>query len=593
MSDFILTSSKPKEGLLSGCIEKYGFDNKKPVKEISYGWLKIAYKENHYNGFGTYETDKYFCLVVGGPVLNFCDNCFISSDKSNEGTKRIFKRWVFDNKIIWDEDLSGPFVVLLIDKIERKVSVITDMMSFIPVYQKKISSGLSIGTHLDSLVSAFGGELDQVSMLDYITNEVVTFPHTMFKEFVQLYPGSNYEWANDFSELKNVYWIPEEAKETSVKKDELSERLYNALKGFVKKVTDSSDLYLSFVSGGEDSRLVLSLLPRKEKLKAILFLDRVNEEYKVAKKVCDILGIDIKLYKRSKSYYWDIFRGASDLVGIGFDYAHVHTYGFVHRCQLDQYDAVFGGFLADTLLKGHHIRKKRIPSFISFLPIPDRTSNSKDSHVSEHNSIYNEAVLSRVKKRREAHERWVKEMRVHSFREWSKLYPASMHNDIPNINGNRRLFKSFEPFTSNEVVKIAAIASSHQKLNRRLFHSSFKRIYKKTKFIKHTNGSYPYMPWFVNNIFKFIASVKKKILNHIIGERSNSGSWVDWSTIIKSDKAKELEEKFIPSILNEEQNIFTINLRDGVVCSDSISTRQKRLILQLGYRLDRIRNEDY
>lgn len=54
-----------------------------------------------------------------------------------------------------------------------------------------------------------------------------------------------------------------------------------------------------------------------------------------------------------------------------------------------------------------------------------------------------------------------------------------MHNDISRIHSYKNFFKTFELFTLNEVVKIAAIGTSQLKLDRKIFHSAFKKVYKK------------------------------------------------------------------------------------------------------------------
>src|SRR5690606_4300889 len=97
-------------------------------------WGSLAITQSHYRGFRPYENEHYLMVVIGGPVLYFRDNDFLVAEDSHEATEAIYKRWVLDGKIQWDEDLSGPFTILLIDKTRRSATVVTDLMAFIPVY---------------------------------------------------------------------------------------------------------------------------------------------------------------------------------------------------------------------------------------------------------------------------------------------------------------------------------------------------------------------------------------------------------------------------------------------------------------------------
>lgn len=584
MPDFIFSTKKRQEGVLANALKSIyeGYTNS--INEIHSEFYSLAFVKNHYNGFSMYQDNSSICLVIGGPVLNFRDNNFIANENSNEGTKSIFERWIINNEISWDTDLSGPFVIFYLSKLTGVIKLVTDMMSFIPVYTNN-DDNLLIGTHIDSLNIIESSELDKVSIADFILHEVVTFPHTFWKKYIQLHSGSIYKWLYNKNKIEfncENYWLPKEPVKSDFEIKELALELRNGLKDYVSNVSMSANKKASFISGGEDSRSIISLIQHEKD--AFIFLDNENKESVIAREVCSKFNANIILKIRDKNYYLHILEKASKLIGSGFDYAHVHTIGFVETCDMRKYDAIFGGFLADTFLKGHHIKKKPRSKLFRFLPLPSKIDYS-DISSKRNSNIFIPEIIEEVNKRRDIHLSLVQKLRPTSYREWVNVYPITMHNDIPNILGNRRLFRSFEPFTDSTVLKIASKATQDQKLDRKLFHLAIKPIYKKTKWVRHSNGSYPFLPWYLNNLFIYQQSLKRGIINIIKKNQPNEGSWTNWDKIINTDNAISLEEKYYPILKNKIGKLFKNNLRNGILNENSINVREKRILLQIGYVL--------
>lgn len=133
MSDFIYSKKNVENGKLTKEIQKIYHDDKPLVKEFHGGWGSLAVSQSLYNGFQPYETKDHLFVVIGGPVLYFQDNTFLKEIYGDIGSIAIYNRWV-QGEIKWDEDLSGPFAILIVDKESYEVQVITDLMSFIPIF---------------------------------------------------------------------------------------------------------------------------------------------------------------------------------------------------------------------------------------------------------------------------------------------------------------------------------------------------------------------------------------------------------------------------------------------------------------------------
>src|SRR5699024_4953534 len=371
-------------------------------------------------------------IVIGGPLLMFRDNNFIRNKGSFEGTKAIFDRWK-ENKIAWDSDLNGPYSVLIIDKKKHEYTCITDLMSFIPIYCFKGTQNKCLASHIDMLakVSNQTKYKDEVSIIDFLLHGVVTYPYTFYKDIFQLQPATVHSISKSKSNLmSNSYWIPKEFnKYKSIA--EAAKQLKEELENYIEKITDETENVAQFISGGEDSRTLSSLLKNLER-DAYIYLDSTNREGKIARKIASKYMANFHVSTRNKFHYLNILPSCSDLVGSGSEYRHAHTYGF-HK-ELKSYDAVFGGLLADALLKGSHIAKKMTKRFIFLPDIKDESLLINEAFNKRLNLP--KEIRKELERRRINHLKYIKRYRKKSAEEWFELWPSSMNRNIANVYAN-------------------------------------------------------------------------------------------------------------------------------------------------------------
>lgn len=93
-------------------------------------------------------------VVLGGPVFYFRDNPFLTGGNSTEGTQAFLGRFLV-GKLDLENDVSGPFQLLIIDKLENAVTCITDLMLFIPDYVCKDETSVTFGSHVDAVAVWF------------------------------------------------------------------------------------------------------------------------------------------------------------------------------------------------------------------------------------------------------------------------------------------------------------------------------------------------------------------------------------------------------------------------------------------------------
>lgn len=533
MSDFIYSKESMEKGKLTQDVQSIYQQDRPSVEEFHGAWGSLAVSRNLYNGFQPYENSEHICAVIGGPVLYFRDNKFLNNNSNVTGTQAIYDRWR-EGVIQWDEDLSGPFAILIINKSSSEVTCITDLMSFIPVFIYQESPSIMLSTHVDILANASGqqGNIDVISKADFILYGVVTFPFTMYSAIRQIKPASEYFIKSDTAEVQNkTYWLPEE-KDMYQSLNKAAKDLRNGIQHYVNCITNEMSHIAQFISGGEDSRTISGLLPKDTTRDAFIFLDHMNREGKVGKRAANAYGATFNLASRGKLHYLEILPPSANLVGGGSQYFHAHTYGFHKSCKLNEYPAVFGGLYSDVSLKGACVKKFGGSGRFPFIPHIKRSDRSVDMHVK--NNTFTADVLSELTKRRRAHLNYIRRFRSESAEEWFERWPISMNINIPNLHANRRLFRTYEPFMAKDAVKISAAVPQKWKLNRRLFQKATKPLLKPTKWLFHVDGRLPYYPWYFNSFIQFASWIKQGIGERAGLIKGNQGPWTEWSTVMKS-----------------------------------------------------------
>src|SRR5699024_3096894 len=160
------------------------------VRTFSGRWGSLAATASRYGGFAPVETAREVIAVVGAPVLTFGSNSHLSHPGSDGGTRAILERF-HRGTIDWSADLSGPFAIILIDKIRGRVVLITDLMSFVPVYHLRQDGAWGVGTHPDALAESSPGTIavDEASLVDLVLHGVITYPYTNYVNMWQLPPA--------------------------------------------------------------------------------------------------------------------------------------------------------------------------------------------------------------------------------------------------------------------------------------------------------------------------------------------------------------------------------------------------------------------
>jgi asparagine synthetase B (glutamine-hydrolysing) len=585
MSDFVFSTNAKPHGELSRAIQSIYREDAPEIREFHGPWGALAVSRTLYQGFAPIETERFICLVIGGPVLTYTDNRFLVGDDPTAGTEQVLARWRSAAGIRWDEDLSGPFVAVRIDKRDSRLEVITDLMSFITVFEAECGGEKTIGTHVDAVARAAGctEAKDATSIADFILHGVVTYPFTLYKPIRQLAPGSVHQWSlspqNNPHEAM-AYWQPVEDNPYQ-SMDDAADALREGLHDYVQMVTSGMPRVALFLSGGEDSRCILSLLPARCQRDAFIFVESMNREARVAKKVAAVYGIKLNIGQISPSRYLDVLPACADLVGSGSQCNQVHSYGFHNYFDFAQYPAVFGGLFADSLLKGLWARKIKGYGPLPFLPQIARRGGWFLKPVKS--DVFDVHMLGELNERRTEQYNRVRRMRPQSTDEWCEIWPFSARWGIASHHGHRRLFRSYEPFLANKSVKLSAQIPLSWKFNRRLYHRATKPLLQPVKHLPHSDGWLPYYPWYLNCFIHFMTWARRKAQVKTGAIKGNQGSWADLKALSHGEAWRDAIAVYSTSVYLSD-GLSAIHARQ-LLEGDQLNTTQKLNLLQVLYSL--------
>jgi len=530
MLDFLFSFTQKKGHAFAAALSRFRPDQ--PICRYEGEWGALVTLGEPYPGFATVDTERYLITVLGGPLPRE-DETAPRENSADDGVRWILERWKLRGGIRWDEDLVGHFLVLCIDKKEKTAEIATDINAFVSAYRSE-EMPLVMGSHADAVAWATNSphEIDLLSIADFLTFAAVTYPFTMYKKIRHLPPASVIRFTPGAPPTSEAYWEPSETVGFNDIR-EAAQQLRQVITANVQRMCEGHQVVGLLMSGGEDSRVVASLIPKTTRGMAITMTDSLNREARIAHALCSALGLQWESVTRSPTHYLDHARSSIGLTESHNFFLHAHVNGLVDRLVAGR--PVLGGLMSDAFCKASHLPCKTFWGFKYAARLQDWKYAARR---------FNCPFAEQLEQRRLRHNEYLEKMRPLSWAEWHSLYPANMNNNVTNLFINRRMFPAYEPFADALVVKMSAVVPQEWKINRRLFHRAMRPLLRKTWWIRRGNGTYPALGTSANTVFfklhRVINNARVKLAKYRKSTMPNDGPWTNYTDLARHPKFAEI-----------------------------------------------------
>jgi asparagine synthetase B (glutamine-hydrolysing) len=504
------------------------------------------------------ETKSIVCLAGRITADEF------STGNSPAGIKRFIFNLYKKYGLAAFEKINGEFAVAVFDGLKNKLFVARDRCGAVPFYSSISTNGdLLIGTQ-PNMLSILGGtseSIDYGSIAQFILTGKVWPPHTFYTSVTNLDHGCIFEI--DVSVVKprigekRQFFIPK-FDALCMNEKELIQELGQTFKNSVRRRTLGilGQAAVS-LSGGLDSRILLSLAKENTDVKAYTFFNEKNIEFKTAKKIADSLNVPFYEFQRDKDFYGNNARMGVHISGGMGDFANNHYVGFVNKLlelnltnNLAGYycDYMFKGLVADRV-ENRILRQYKLGGFNYFPYTP--TFNFNSPYFQEAFDRLNLLFPKELVDDQSDQGQLTKENR--------RIFPFSYEPDNQETVVSQKIIGWYLPIADNDVVSVYCRMPLKFKVNGTLYAKMVDAFCdRRLKGIPYANSGVNITANAVHLALAYnYRAAKRKIKNLFRPSMSTDGSWNDWSYYFRtnatmnelwyrdSDRVKDLFKKVL------------------------------------------------
>lgn len=342
-----------------------------------------------------FESDNLvFCIE--GVIYNFEE-----LREKNEDRQRMLERLyrLYAGDMI--KKLKGNFSMMLFDKLNEKLYLFSDHISFRPIYYYDDNHTILFSTDLawlyDSLEkNHLKKELDADAAFSLLSHGYMLGEQTLERNTKKILAGQYIEFTQNSRKCKNYFSFS--AQEiTDLSSDRLldiaDKKFSEAIKRIYEKDREYGYKHVCTISGGLDSRSILFVsnsLGYKEQV-AITMAESNTLDFKIAAQICRDLNIEHIFYALDTGKHLYCLDEAIEGNGGTITYqGFTHILRLFELVALNNYGAIHTGGIGDMIFGGHNI--------IEYERKPEITDGAFSKRlVGEISKEFKEEVLSRCK----------------------------------------------------------------------------------------------------------------------------------------------------------------------------------------------------
>jgi asparagine synthase (glutamine-hydrolysing) len=369
-------------------------------------------------------------------------------------------------------DLNGNFTVLIYDQRQEVFHIITDRCGMALAYSTTSESFPVYSSHPDLLAKTTGQseEFDETSLAQFLMTGSLTPPNTYYRRISVLESGSNYSVSLESSKILinqkkhfSFQFSPSLASEDKLAA-QFSEAFINAVRRRSLPLFGTTAVALS---GGLDSRTILSMMNDPFNARVFSLFDEENIEIKIAKRIADHFSIPLNLIERDFDYYGRAMEKGVRILGGISSLASNHFLGIREKLKQLGFTNLLTGCFCDYIFKAlalnttesRFLRVQKLGTFkFDFYRPHCSISTAKEDKVRSRLHQY----FPEVSKAELSETDWFEVER-------KRCFPLAYEGDSAQRVIPQRVLPWYVPVVDNEILSLYQQLPSKLKLNSSFF----------------------------------------------------------------------------------------------------------------------------
>jgi asparagine synthase (glutamine-hydrolysing) len=316
-----------------------------------------------------FNQDKSLCIMLDGEIYDYqklkedliSKGHRFSINNDSEFVLHLYEEYPneFPEKL---RNLNGTFTFIIYNTIDHELLICNDRFGFKPLYWCKWSDNLFFASEMKAILqdTNFKREIDLDAVAEFFSFGYLLGNKTFLKNIELLPPASIFKYSNEKIEVSQ-YWSWKEIQKKDIKEIGNEEKVVNELGNLfiqaIERRTQSKARIGSSLSGGLDSRSIISAIPKRcYPLHAITFGNKDCDDYKIASRVCNKLGVSHHLIEITAEKWFSGIETTVYVTEGQLNVVHQHSWDAIDS--LKEYaDVEMNGFAGDLVIGGSYLKK--------------------------------------------------------------------------------------------------------------------------------------------------------------------------------------------------------------------------------------------
>ncbi len=330
-----------------------------------------------------FNEDKSLCVILNGEIYNYRElredliakGHVFSTQTDTEVIVHLYEE--YEEQLV--NHLNGMFAFALWDRNRDTLLLARDRSGKKPLYYTEINNNLIFASELKAILAypLFKKEIDNHSLMKYLSHEYVPSPHTIFKGVKKLAAGHSLSYKMGKACIQK-YWDYHfhQAEYQGLSKEEIYSELDRLIRNSVERRLMSDVPLGVFLSGGIDSSAIVAymaeLMDAKQiKTFTIGFDEKAYDESDFARSVARHFGTDHHEKILSPKVLIDILPEVVDFMDEPFADASVMPTYLLSRFTREKVTVALGGDGGDELFMGYQtFQANRLAQVYERIPLP-------------------------------------------------------------------------------------------------------------------------------------------------------------------------------------------------------------------------------